>query len=358
MKDPASDVDWSGASLFPRIGWGWIVALAFSVGCSNPRSQPSTVDIFRGRTLRIIVGTSAGGGYDLGARVLAAHFGRHIPGEPAIVVENMAGAGGMLAANFLARQAQADGLTIGFIGENAVIAQLTQQPGVQFDVRQFGAIGSPTGNEADVCVLSRASGFDIARWQASRVPLRMGVTSRGSGPYARTVLLSAALRLPVRLIVGYQGTAQIRLAIEGGEVDGLCTLLSTYRSTFEPKANFPIVLQDSDRPDPLLAAVPSAASLVTDASGQALLRVSARIRALTRYYVVPPATPTDRLQLLRTAFDETMRDPEFLRAAAAAQLDIDPLPAADITARAAAVFDLPEDVRGRVIGLLLERTAP
>jgi len=269
-----------------------------------------------------------------------------------VVIDNMPGAGGLIAANFIARQAPRDGLTLGFIGENAALAQLTRDASVQFDLRQFGTIGAPAANETDVCVMSRASGLDLDAWRNARVAPRMAVTSRRSGPYARLVLLSTALNLPVRAIVGYQGTSQIRLAMDGGEVEGMCSVLSSYNSAFEPKIKYRAVLQDGETAGRLLDGIPVASQLVQDARGRELLNYASRIRALARYFVVPPDTPPDRLALLRTAFDETMRDAAYLAAAHSARLDIAPLSAAEINARLSAVLDLPADARERIVALL------
>jgi tripartite-type tricarboxylate transporter receptor subunit TctC len=269
-----------------------------------------------------------------------------------VVIDNMPGAGGLIASNFIARQAPRDGLTVGFIGENAALAQLTRDAGVQFDLRQFGAIGASAATETDVCVMSRASGLDLNAWRKARVAPRMAVTSLRSGPYARLVLLSSALNLPVRAIVGYQGTAQIRLAMDGGEVEGMCSVLGSYNSAFEPKDNYRAVLQDGEKASQLLDGVPVASQLVQDARGRELLDYASRIRALPRYFVVPPETPPDRLAVLRAAFDETMRDAVYLAAARATGLDIAPLSAEDIEARLSAVLGLPAEARERIAALL------
>lgn len=328
-----------------------------AVACSPPASS-SVEDAPRGRTLRIVVGTSPGGGYDTFARVLAAHLGRHLQGVSAVLVHNMPGASGVIAANFLARQAPRDGLTVGMIGETAVLAQFMGDPAVRFDIRQFGAIGAPAGRDVDVCVMSQASGLDLEAWRNGAVAPRMAVTSVRSGPYARLVLLTTALALPVRFVVGYQGTSEMRLAIDGGEVEGVCTVLSSYRSSFEPKTSYRIVLQDGEGEDQLVDGVPVASLLVQDEQGRDLLDLAARLRALPRYFVVPPDTSPDRLNVLRTAFEEVMRDELYMQAAAAARLDVAPLSAVEVSARVNAVLDLPSNERERLIALLSQKDLP
>jgi tripartite-type tricarboxylate transporter receptor subunit TctC len=337
----------------------FLLALALTAAaCSSASGVTPADEAFRGRTLRIVVGSGAGGGYDTVARLLAAFLGRHLPGAPTIVVDNMSGAGGLIAADFLARRAPRDGLTLGYIGDNAVLAQLADGAGARYDVRAFGIVGAPTGREADVCVMSRESGLDLEGWRTAGVPPRLAVTSVRSGPYARSVLLSTALELPVRFVVGYQGTAEIRLAMSTGEVEGMCTTLSSYLSVFEPKADYPVVLQEGDRGERLLDGVPMASDLVRSAEGRERLDLAARMRELPRYLVVPPDTPPDRLALLQAALEATVADPLFVQAAAAVRVDVTWLPASDVSARVNAVLDLPAEARARLTALLSEEDVP
>jgi tripartite-type tricarboxylate transporter receptor subunit TctC len=321
------------------------------LACSRPAADRKAADAFRGRTVRIIVGLSPGGGYDLYARVMAAHFRRHLPGEPTVVVENMPGAGGLIAANYLAHQARPDGLTIGLVGVQAVVAQFLRDPGAEFDAREFRAIGAPADDMA-VCVMSRASGVDLAAWREGRVRPRLGVTNYGATGHVNAMLLSAALHLPIRPVVGYLGTSDIRMAIESGELDGTCPFLNAYLATFEPKANYVVILQAGVARDLELEGVPSASRLVRDDRGRELLDVLALMGPLARYYVVPSETPSDRTDLLRSAFEETMRDREFLQAAAAARLAIRPVSGSEVEKRVTALLSLPPEVRARITAIL------
>jgi tripartite-type tricarboxylate transporter receptor subunit TctC len=337
----------------------WLVVLAgvLSAACSGSAAATGAAEAFRGQTIYIVVGFAAGGGYDLQARVLARHLGRHLPGEPVVVVENEPGAGGLIAANYLARRARPDALTVGFLGLFTVLPQLIEQPGVQYDARRFPVIGSAMAEDVDVCLTPRTSRLDLSTWRSRAVPPRMGVTTYGSANHARAMLLSAALDLPVRTVVGYKGMSDIRLAMESGEVEATCVGLDSYRATFEASDKYMIVLQSGDDPSPVLRGVPSAARLVQNAHGTALLNVLSQLRTLDRFYAVPPDTPRDRVDLLRVAFEHTMHDEAFLGEARAARLEIRPGAAEEIESRVRSVLNLPDAARREVAALLSERVA-
>jgi tripartite-type tricarboxylate transporter receptor subunit TctC len=264
----------------------------------------------------------------------------------------LAGAGGLIAANYLARQAPRDGLTLGFIGMYTVLPQLIDEPGVQYDVRQFRALSAPGPEDSDVCVTGRSSGLTLSDWRSRSQPPRLGVTIRGSANHAIMMLLSAALRLPIRVVAGYKGTAEVRLAMENGEIDGTCLGFHAYETTFAATGQYAIVLQSGTDPSPMLRDVPSAERLVNDAHGRELLDLLTAIRALDRYFVAPPGTPAQIVDLLRAGFEATMSDGEFLAQARLAHLVIRPLPSADIDARVVSVLNLPDESRRELAGLL------
>ena len=180
-------------------------------------------DFYRGKSVRIVVGFSAGGGFDTYARALARHLGRNIPGNPGVVVENMTGAGSLIAANHVFKVAKPDGLTIGHFIGGLFLGQVLGQPGIEFDARKFEFIGAPVSDHV-VCAMTKASGItSIDKWMAAKTPLKMGGIAPGtSTPDNATRILKAALGLPIQLVSGYKGTADIRLAAEGGEVAGGC----------------------------------------------------------------------------------------------------------------------------------------
>ena len=315
--------------------------------CSTALTDPK--DAFRNKTVRILVAFSAGGGYDLYARVMAEHLGRHLPGAPTVVVENMPGAGGVVAGNYLAHQARPDGLTIGMLGPGAVIPQLLGSSGVQYDIRQLTAIGAPMSETHDVCIAAKKSGIDLAAWRSRPGGVRVATFGRGSAPHLRAAFLASALHLQGRLVSGYRGTPEVLLALEGGEVDVYCLGLVAYRSLVEPAGNAVMILQSEDDPNLL---VPSAARLVQDERGRGLLDLVNAMRAVDRFYVAPPGLSEVVVKMLRDGFDATMRDEQFLTAARTARLDIHPVTANDLAARIAGILNLPDAARRTVIDLL------
>src|SRR5437667_1846309 len=177
---------------------------------------------FEGKTLRIVVGFAPGGGFDTYARVISRHMGKHIPGTPTIVVENMTGAGSLIAANHVYRVAKPDGLTIGAFNGNQILGQLVGAHGINFDARKMAWIGAP-GYNHDLCVLNQNIGVASAdQWLASKTPLKLGGSAPGTPTDDGPKILKEAIGLPMRLVSGYKGTAGIRVAAESGEVDGLC----------------------------------------------------------------------------------------------------------------------------------------
>ena len=178
---------------------------------------------YKNKTVRIIVGGSAGGGYDTYTRAIARHLGKHIPGNPTFVVENMTGAGSLIAANHLYKVAKPDGLTIGHFIGGLFLGQVLGQKGIEFDARKFEFIGAPITDHV-VCAMTKASGItSVEQWLASKGPVKMGGIAPGtSTPDNATRILKVALGLPIQLVTGYKCTADVRLAAESGEVAGGC----------------------------------------------------------------------------------------------------------------------------------------
>ncbi|MBM4297224.1 MAG: hypothetical protein FJ143_05735, partial [Deltaproteobacteria bacterium] len=178
-------------------------------------------DFFRGKTIRIVVGVSAGGGFDTYARAIARHMGKHIPGNPQLLVENMPGAGHRIAANHLYKVARRDGLTIGNVFGGLLVGQVLDYPGIEFDAVKFKYIGVPV-QDGPVCALTKASGItSYERWRASKAAVKLGATGTDDLMlYGIPKIINAALGLPVQVIGGYKGTAEIRLAAESGELAG------------------------------------------------------------------------------------------------------------------------------------------
>lgn len=302
---------------------------------------------YKGKTVRIIVGTIPGGGFDLYSRTIARHLGKHIPGHPEVTVENMPGEAFLTGTNYLYTQAKPDGLTLGNWIGTLILHQLTGRRGILFDARKFEYIGAPTKIH-DLCLTSKASGISsIEQWLASPVPLKWGVTPPGSGPHANAAVLKAALGLPAQFVSGYKGIEGIRRAVEIGEVAGLCGLSweaakATWHEQLE-SGGVKVITQNSAAPHPDLPEVPLAISLAKTDLGRKLIQVAIHdMSDITYLYSLPPNTQKDRVQLLRKAFVDTMKDPEFLADTKKARLDTQPLTGEAIEKIVARTFTLEE----------------
>jgi tripartite-type tricarboxylate transporter receptor subunit TctC len=287
-------------------------------------------DFYKGKTIRIVVGFSAGGGFDTYARAIARHMVKHIPGEPAIVVENMTGAGSLIAANHVYKVAKPDGLTIGHFIGGLFLGQVLGQKGIEFDARRFEYIGAPITDHV-VCAMTKASGItSVEQWMASKTPVKMGGIAPGtSTPDNATRIFKAALGLPIQLVTGYKGTADVRLAAESGEIAGGCwgwdSVSVTWRKALD-SGDAVVVLQANRKTHPDLPQVPQAIKLAKSDEGRKMIEVGVHSDSdIVRTYTLPPATPKDRVQLLRKAFESTLKDAEFLADAKKSRLNVDPV---------------------------------
>ena len=200
-----------------RLFWTATIVV-LSLGGAWAHAQSS----YEGKTLRILVGFAAGGGYDTYARVLSRHLGKHLAGSPTIVVENMPGAGSLIAANQLYKVAKPDGLTLAHIGGGLFLGQVLGQPGIEFDARKFQLIGAVVKEDV-ACALTKASGItSLDKWMAAKTPVKLGGVAPGAAPDNTARILKTALGLPIQVVSGYKGTAEIRLAAEAGEIAGAC----------------------------------------------------------------------------------------------------------------------------------------
>lgn len=313
---------------------------------------------YKGKTIRIIVGFAPGGGFDAYARSLSRHIGKHIAGNPALIVENMTGAGSLVAANHLYKIAKPDGLTFGTFHGSQVVAQLIGGQGIEFDARKLEWIGTP-GKNHDVCLISKASGItSVEQWMAAKTPVRLGGAAPGASTDDFPKILRAVLGLPLRVVSGYKGTADMRLAVEGGEISGLCgisaaSVRATWRKQFEA-GDVTVVLQNAPQPHPDLPTnIPLAVNLVKTDEGRQLIHTGIHApSAITYAYSAPPGTAQDRLQILRRAFWNTTKDPEFLAEATKANLDVNSISGEEVAKLISDLFRLEPRIVSRLKELL------
>ena len=300
---------------------------------------------FKGKTIRIIVGASAGGGYDTYSRTIARHLGKHIAGNPTIVVENMPGAGFLISANYMYKVAKPDGLTIGhFIGGLFLQQFLGSRPGIEFDSRKFEFIGVPAQDNYMLGVHKSSGITSIEQWLSSKTVVKLGGVGAGSATDDIPKVLAVAIGLPMQLVSGYKGTADVRLAFDSQEILGVCNSWESFKATWSKElssGDINIVLQNVAKPHPDLPKVPLAINYAKTDEGQKLIRALVHsVGPTARPYVLPPGTPKDRVQILRKAFMDTMKDPEFLAEANKAKLDVNPLDGAELEKNVREVFNL------------------
>jgi tripartite-type tricarboxylate transporter receptor subunit TctC len=304
----------------------WIpvwIALAMTVQFAH-----GAAPFYEGKAIRIIVGTSPGGGYDTYTRLIARHFGKYIPGNPTVIVDNMPGAGGLVSANHLFKVAKPDGLTVGHFVGGQFLQQLLDKPGIEFDALKFEYIGVPAQDNFVFSVAKKTGITSVEQWLASKTAVKFGAIAAGDGTYDTPKVAEVALGLPIQVVSGYKGTAPIRLAFNSGEIDGLSnswqSLKSTWRKELET-GDVVVVLQLSAKPHPDIPKAPSGVNLAKTEEGRKLIQAVAQAHgAAVRPYVLPPGTPKERVEILRKAFMETVKDPELLNEAAKANLEINP----------------------------------
>lgn len=302
-----------------------LIGVALCCGWTTGHAQSN---FYEGKTIRMIVGFTAGGGYDAYTRTVGRHLGKHIPGHPAVIVENMPGAGSMISANYIYKAAKPDGLTIGHFIGGLFLQQLLGKPGIEFDAAKFQYVGVP-GQDNFVIGIAKSSGItDVESWLASKQVVKFGGVASGSGSDDIPNVLKATLGLPIQLVSGYKGTADVRLAFNSGEVAGLSNSWESTKSTWRKElesGDLKLVLQVTLKPHPELAKLPMALNYAKTDEAKRLISTVARVHGSTvRPYVLPPNTPKDRVEILRKAFMDTMKDPELLAEAKKANLDINP----------------------------------
>jgi len=323
--------------------WRFIASVTALV-LTAATAHSSTDEFYKGKTLRIIVGTAAGGGFDTYSRVIARHIGKHLPGNPGVIVQNMPGAGHLIAANHLYRVAKPDGLTMGnFIG-GLLLRQVLGQPGIEFDALKFEYVGVPL-KDTWVCALTKASGItSMEKWLGSKTPVKLGGTGPGANTDDIPAILKAALGLPIQLVTGYKGTADIRLAAESGELAGGCWSWDSINATWSKaleSGDVVVVVQMTAQPHPELSKVPLAINFArTEDERQLIQSGTYDPAAMNRLYVLPPGTHKEIVQIARNAFMDTLNDPDFKADAKKSKLDVEPMSGEELAKTVAGLFKL------------------
>ena len=313
------------------------------------RAQDDVANFYRGKQVRLIVGTAAGGGYDLFARIVARHIAAHIPGQPTVIVQNLPAAGGLVMTNQLYTVGPKDGTAIGVTINGIPTAPLLQQ-GAQFDATRLIWIGSTNREPYVAFVWHSAPVQSLAELRAKE--LVVGSTTPGTTMTDFPLVVNDIRGLKFRVVRGYEGTPQINHAIERGEIQGQGGIgwaaIKAQVPQWIAEKKIKVIAQYGLKRYPELADAPSMLEQArTEPDRQALTMLFARTE-YGRPYFLPPDVPAERVKALRRAFDATMRDQAFIADAARLQLEIDPMTGEEVQALVAQLSRTPPEIITRV----------
>ncbi|MGH7926188.1 MAG: Bug family tripartite tricarboxylate transporter substrate binding protein [Candidatus Binatia bacterium] len=327
-----------------RLVLGFLVLTALCYSASSFAAQAAKMgfdekavaEFYRGKTVRIIVGFSAGGGYDQYSRLIGRHISKYIPGNPAVIVENMTGAGSIIAANYMYNAAVKDGTVIGNISGPIVLEQLFGTPSIQFDMAKFRFLAVPVSETYLMIVTKKPaiSKFEELVGPKSKQVAFGGIP--GSTVEHAAILARDVLGANLKVVSGYKGTADVRLALDSGEVDGFFnTWTSSKVTSFDKVKNgeWIVLAQMSDKPikDLIVPNVPTIQQIAKTDEHRLILKYGTSTpNAFGKAYVVPPGTPADRASALEGAFEKVFADKDLLAEARKGKLEIDPLIGEDI----------------------------
>jgi tripartite-type tricarboxylate transporter receptor subunit TctC len=285
---------------------------------------------FAGREITLTAGFNTGGAYDLYARIFARRFSEHLPGSPTVIVKNMPGAGSLIAADYLYNEAARDGTEIGLLAGTAAFEPLFKINPTHFDARKFQWLGS-ANKEVGACFVRANSSVKTAQ-DLMRAPVVIGTA--GTSSLLIPTVLNKVLGAKLRIVRGYNGTSDLMLALNRGEVEGMCGMVWAAVEADHPdwlkNGLVRTVMQIGLEPSAQLPAVPLITDFAHSKQEQDLLRLLIGWSVMGRPFVAPPGVPKARIQALRDAFEATMKDPGFRSDMARARLDVDPMSAQQI----------------------------
>jgi len=333
-----------------------LAALLASIAAPPVEADP-VADFYHGKTINLIIGTSIGNDYDFRARLIARHLGRHLPGQPTIVPQNMPGVGGVKAANYIASIAPRDGTVLHMIMSNMMSAQAVGAQGVEFDIRKFFWVGNTTSTP-NVTNSWYTTGITSIEQVKTR-PLIVGAPTGTAGVTYATAM-NALAGTKFKLVTGYPGGNEVNIAMERGEVEGRASnSWASWKSTHPEwlaEKKLIVLVQVGLKRIAELPDVPLLSELAGNDLDRKVLTFLSADTAISRSLVTTPNTPADRVAALRQAFDATMKDPQFLAEAGKAQIDISPMTGEESQRIADSIVNTPPEVIARakvVLGDLL-----
>ena len=270
-------------------------------------------DFYRGKTVTLVISSSAGGGYDVMGRTIAKYLGKHIPGNPRVVVTNMPGAGGIVAMNYFYRNAPKDGTFLAAMQNNTPFEPLLGTKEAQYDATKFNWLGSPSVEVGLIAVWHTAPVNNVADLQKREITV--GSSGANSTPSFYARLINETLHTKMKIVVGYPGQNEVYLAMERGEVDGFPSLfyntLNATKPNWRTEKKLKLILQYGLEKETAIPNVPSALDLASNPEDRLLLQAGLAEVTLGRPYLMPPNVPADRVAIMRKALADTFSDPEF-----------------------------------------------
>jgi len=303
-----------------------LIGLTFLVGAS---ATAFGQEFYKGKTILFIVGFAPGAGYDTYTRAVARHIGKHIPGNPTSVVQNMTGSGSLTAAHYIYNRAKPDGLHVGVWHSGLILRQALGDSSVKFDANRFGWIGAP-GRGLPTCAVMGFTGLKTLKDVLnSKKPVKMGGTRAGATTVDLPMILNLALGTKFDVIFGYDGASSIRIAMQIRKVGGVCfgweAMRTTARSMLDAKGDDKLIpfLTHGDSQDPEVKDLPRLTEVIEGKENRAILNAWLLQYNFQRPFTLPPGTPKEQLGILRKAFKATLKDPQFLAEARKSKMGID-----------------------------------
>jgi tripartite-type tricarboxylate transporter receptor subunit TctC len=294
----------------------WVFALIAALAAA-----PASAQYYAGKTVTIIVGYKTGGGYDATARVLARHLPKHIPGKPTVIVQNMPGANSIIAANHVYAVAKPDGLTIGTFNRNLPIAQLTKVDGVKFDMAKFAWVGSAASECTVLAIRTDLPYKTFEDLRKSKQQIVIGATGPGASTYDFPLLLKEFLGVNIKLVSGYQSSADIMLAVERKEVDGRAGSFTSIRPFVDRNLVRPVLRARATEAG--VENLPIDEDLAPTPRAKAIMALRSAPEIIGRPYVMHPNTPPEHLKTMREALAATIKDAELVAEAKKAKMDLE-----------------------------------
>jgi tripartite-type tricarboxylate transporter receptor subunit TctC len=309
-------------------------------------------DFYKGKTFRLIVGFSPGGGYDTYTRLIARYFSKYIPGNPTMLVQNMTGAGSLIAANYIAKRAKPDGLAGAVFNNSLIVQKSLGDKKIKIPFEKLEWVGAPSRGEI-VCMMMAFTGkTTLEDVLNSKEPLKMGATRTGSTGHDIPAIMNKTMGTNFEIITGYRGTATVRLALESHEIDGFCSqwesMRVTARGILDSKGGqklVPYIIDSHSYQDPETKSLPLFKDVIKSKENLEIYESWASQMAFQRPLALPPGTPKDRLQILRRAYAKTLKDPALLAEAKKAKLVITYVSGPEVAQLVAKIINMPQKVK-------------